>query len=177
MSETPSGTTAGSSILMLRKPILVAGLLGGILGAVFSIAGSRFIKPYVPTQPPTDKEKAIADAKMVVEALIGQVDTEKHEQFLEQIKLGYTYLSEEQFRETKKKYDTTRNNISQIYGPPLHKFDLVRETAASPNLVQFIYLQRFEHGAVVWRFIMYKGKDAWLIAFLDWTTLMHDAFS
>jgi hypothetical protein len=59
---------------------------------------------------------------------------------------------------------------------PLHQFEPIRETAYSPNLIQFIYLERFEHGALLWRFVMYRGVDRWRIAFVNYYETEGGAF-
>jgi hypothetical protein len=178
MSQSPSRTIEDSTIKLLRKPILIAGLLGGFLGGVLSIAATRFIKPAVSVPPPTAKEKATAEARGIVEAFLEELKVgtkEKNEEFWSHVKMAYTFMTDELFKQTKTAFDNYRLGVG-VYGSPLHDFELLSETAVSPNLVQFVYLERFERGALVWRFIMYKAKDYWRIALLDWTSEMRQAF-
>ncbi|HEV3384588.1 MAG TPA: hypothetical protein VG097_07220 [Gemmata sp.] len=172
MSQSPSRTTEDSSIKLLRKPILIAGLLGGFLGGFLSIVGTRFIKPAVSVPLPTAKEIATEEARQVVEAFLDILKAGKYDEFMEQAKRGYNYIPES-FAESKRNFDNSRIAYKGIFGPSLQQFDLLSQTAASPSLIQFLYLEKFEHGAVVWKFIMYRAKDNWRISYLNW---YHDTF-
>jgi hypothetical protein len=179
MSENPSRTTAQTSGPLLSKPILIAGLLGGLLGGLTSYAGSRFFKPAVAAPALTLKEKAIEEARPIVEAFLEELKPgtpAKNDEFWNHVKMGYTFMSDEDFKDTKKKFDNSRI-ILGVFGQSLHQFELIKENAASPNLVEFVYMERFERGPVIWRFIMYRAKDNWRVALLDWTVQSHDAFT
>ena|SRR5579872_6817192 len=167
MSQDPSRTTEESTG-SLRKPILIAGLLGGILGGVISFAANHFIKPAVAAPPPTAKEKATAEARSVVESFLSEINENKQDQFLEHIKLGRTFLTNDDFNTFKQKFKNSRLLYEGINGKPLKEFELIQEVAMSPNLVQFVYMERYERDPVFWKFVMYKGKDWWRISFLDW---------
>ena len=178
MSQTPSRTTEESSFSKLGKPILIAGLLGGILGGFLSFAASRFIKPAVVEPPPTAKEKATEEAREVVLAFLDILKAgtkEKNDEFMQQVERGYTYVPED-FKTYKEHFANSRFIYPNIFGPSLHDFELLSQTAASSNLVQFIYLEKFEHGAVVWKFIMYRAKDNWRIAYVIWYHEVQKAF-
>lgn len=42
-------------------------------------------------------------------------------------------------------------------------YELLRNDTVGDSLIQLVYLQRLERHAVVWRFILYRGSDGWLI--------------
>jgi hypothetical protein len=176
MSENSSGTIDQSTVSFLRKPILIAGMLGGLLGGVASFAATRLIKPVVAATPPTTKDQSTADARRIVEAYLQEVIEGKNDEFLAHVKLGYTFLSDEEFNNAKVNFKNNRLSAG-VFGKPLKEFELLQEIPLSPNLIQFVYLERFEHGGMIWRFIMYNGKEHWLIAYLNWTPDSLKAFA
>ena len=178
MSEIQSGTTPRVSTLsLLRKPILIAGLLGGLLGGVASSAANRLIKPTPPTPQPTAKEKAAAEARNIVEALLAELDEEKDDQFISHLKLAWNYRTDKEFNDAKEGIKNSRFVLPRLFGPSLHEVELIQETTLSPNLIQFVYLERFTNGPVIWKFVMYRGKNNWRIAFLEWDDKTQKAFS
>ena len=48
------------------------------------------------------------------------------------------------------------------YGKSLG-YELLRNDTIGGSLIQVVYLQRLEKHAVVWRFILYRGSNGWLI--------------
>ncbi len=42
-------------------------------------------------------------------------------------------------------------------------YELLRNDTVGNSLIQVVYLQRLERHAVVWRFILYRGSNGWLI--------------
>lgn len=177
MSESPSRTTPESALSLLRRPILIAGLLGGILGGMSSFAASRLIKPIVPVPPLTDKEKATAEARSIVESFLAELKEGKNEEFWAHVKLALTYHPDEVLQKAKQKFDNERYIFLKLYGNHLHQYELLSETANSPSLIQFLYNERYEHGSVLWRFVMYRGKERWYISLLDWTQEVRQSFS
>jgi hypothetical protein len=178
MSGTQLRTTTEDTRSRLTRPILIAGLLGGLLGGVASFAAGRLIKPATPTPVPTAKEKATEEARHIVEEFLAllKLEKEKKDEFMKQVKNGYTYMHDDVFKRYKQEFDNVRLVYPGIFGDPLHEFELLRETALSPDLIQFVYLEKFDHGGVIWRFIMYRGKESWRIAILIWSQEGHDAF-
>lgn len=163
------GTASG-----LKKPILIAGLLGIVLGSAAMFAAGRFLKPGAQSAP-TENDKAAEEARHILEEFLAKLKEGKNEEFMAMIKLGYTFLTEEAYRDVKQKFHNSRLEIG-LYGKPLNEFELLHQTAISPNLIQFVYLERFEHGAVIWRFVMYHGKESWRVAHLFWNPNAYEAF-
>jgi hypothetical protein len=180
MSELPSRTTTESATSRLARPILIAGLLGGLLGGMASFAASRLIKPAKPVVELTAKERATEEARHIVEAFLAMLKegkSEKNDEFMIQVQLAHTFLPNEQFKPFKEKFDNTRKLFPQVLGPSLHEFELLKEAASSTDLVAFVYLEKYERGAVVWKFVMYRGNDQWRVAYLDYSENSHDAFT
>jgi hypothetical protein len=179
MSETQSRMTTEGTRSRLTRPILFAGLLGGLLGGVTSFAADRLIKPATPTPAPTAKEKATEEARHIVEEFLAllKAEKEKKDEFMKQVKNGYTFMNDDLYKRYKQDFDTARSFVYPGYfGTPLYEFELLRETALSPDLIQFVYLEKFDHGAVIWRFVMYRGKESWRVANLIWSHEGRDAF-
>jgi hypothetical protein len=42
-------------------------------------------------------------------------------------------------------------------------YELIRNDSVGGSLAQIIYLQKFEKHATVWRFILYRGNDGWVV--------------
>lgn len=42
-------------------------------------------------------------------------------------------------------------------------YEQIRNDAVGSSLAQIVYIQRFEKHAMVWRFILYRGSDGWII--------------
>lgn len=167
MSHAQSGTTPAPLYSKLTKPILIAGILGGVLGGIISFAATRFIKPATPTAVKSAKDEAVVEARDVVEQFIALIRAGKTEEFLGQVKMAYTFLSEERFKEMSISYQNARITYERIYGKPLNQFDLIREAALCPDMVQFLYLERYEHGGPIWRFVMYRAIDRWRISLIE----------
>ena len=180
MPDTPSRTTPQSGKSRLTVPILIAGLLGGLLGGVASFAASSFIKPIgtLPVHAPSPKEEATVEAQQIVEkylAIIKQGPTH-NEEFMKAIKSAYTYMPENDFTIFKQGFDDGRIKFEGWFGKSLLEFELLHANALNPNLIEFVYLEKFEHGSINWRFIMYRGKERWFIAWVTWTQNARDAF-
>ncbi len=143
MSDIKSGTITNSTLSQLRKPILIAGLLGGLLGGVASSAASRLIKPAAPTPQPTAKEKATAEARSIVEALLAELNEGKTDTFISHLKLAWNYLTDKQFDEAKEGIKNSRFALPQVFESSLHEFELLQENALSPNLISFVYMEKF----------------------------------
>lgn len=169
MSESPSQTTEPGVRSLLTRTILIAGVLGGLLGGVASYAASRI---FVPTKPEPAKtaieaanEEATDDARQIAENLLSLVKNDKYDEFLTQVKNAYTTQGRD-FTLMKNQFDNTRLQYPQMFGQPLHQFELLREIAFSPDLIQLVYMERYEHGGPIWRIVFYRGQDHWRIAFL-----------
>ena len=42
-------------------------------------------------------------------------------------------------------------------------YEQIRNDAVGSSLAQIVYIQRFEKHAMVWRFVLYRGNDGWII--------------
>jgi len=161
----------------MTKPILVAGLLGGLLGGVFSYTASRWVKP-------VDAPKTIGtvhidstEAHKVAEAFVAKLKAGNFDEFALDAREASAAVTDETFTGFKAKLAKDRQLYNGLYGASSGEFELLRETALSPSVVRFAYLEKFDRGGVIWFFILYRGKDTWKLSFVDWSDKLALAFS
>jgi hypothetical protein len=78
-------------------------------------------------------------------------------------------MSEADFVAFKTKLLESRTVFMKSLGPSSGEFELVRAIGLGPSLAKFVYLEKFERGAVLWIMVLYHGTDdQWRIAFLDY---------
>jgi hypothetical protein len=53
-------------------------------------------------------------------------------------------------------------------GKPLGQVELVARERVGTSFVRYVYLERYEHGALVWTIASYRGVDGWKVAQVDW---------
>jgi hypothetical protein len=167
----------------MTRPILIAGLLGGLLGGVASFSASRLL---VPAGARSEQTQAVpagpvavpADARQVAEGFVAQLREGKFEQFAISAKLGKVDSTDADFAAFKVKLLESRTVFTNTFGPSSTEFELLRETALSPSLVRFVYLERFERGGVLWVFVMYHGTDSgWRLSWVDYGTHLAGIFA
>lgn len=57
--------------------------------------------------------------------------------------------------------------VSRI-GKPLGQVELVTRERVGTSFVKFIYLERYEHSALVWALTFYRDGDGWKAVQVDW---------
>jgi hypothetical protein len=149
----------------MTKSVLIAGLLGGLLGGIASFAASRFIKPVEPAKS-QDAQHA-SEAREVTEAFVAKLKAARFDEFALDAKSS-TGPTEEDFATFKTKLNDSRIVYTKLLGPSTGEFELLKETLQSPSLARFVYLERFERGGIVWSFVLYKRKDGWRLAWVDY---------
>jgi hypothetical protein len=151
----------------MTRPILIAGLLGGLLGGVVSFAASRLITP-APAKQELPPPVQATEAREVADAFIAKLKVGKTDEFVQDVKAGITFMSEQEFAQFKSDFTESRKVIPQVLGRATGEFELVRETALSPSLVRLIYLEKYERGGVAWSFTLYRTQDGWRVDDVSW---------
>ncbi len=159
----------------MTKSIIIAGLLGGLLGGVASFAANRFIKPVEVAKP--HSEPSSSAAREVADAFVSKLKAAKFEEFIIDAKRGMAFNDEKETAAFKARLNESRILYTHQLGPSLGEFELLRETALSPSLVRFVYLEKFERGGVWWVFVMYHGKDSWQLSWANHGAILADIFA
>ncbi len=55
-------------------------------------------------------------------------------------------------------------------------YEQIRNDAVGSSLARVVYIQRFEKHAMVWRFILYRGNDGWIINSFKYADDIESAF-
>lgn len=161
----------------MRKSLLTVGLLGVLVGGAAAFAAGRWIKPAGASKPDaTSVAPEATEARQVAEAFVAKLRAAKFDEFAADAKLATAAVADDTFAKFKGRLDQERNLYAKLYGKSTGEFELLRETALSPGLVRFTYLEKFENGGVAWFFILYKGKDTWKLSFVDWSDKLALAF-
>lgn len=177
MQAAPTSAPPTASAPRYLKPIVIAGLLGGLLGGVASFSAARFIKEARPEAVPSAKEAATAEARGVVEGFLSILKARHIDEFWDHMKQAYTAMTDAEYKLAKDRFNNFLIEYDGRYSGSLGEFELLSETALSKDLIQYVYLERYARGAVIWRYVMYRGKDdRWYVAFLTWSPDTREAF-
>lgn len=149
----------------MRK-LLLAGLLGAIVGGGIAYAAGR----YAQAKPAETAAEATGDPspRSIAEGLLEKLKDGKTEEFADLTKASTHLISEIDFLTFKKKLLDARGTFMKAYGSSLGEFELIREQVAGPSVVRLIYVERFEKNGMTWVFVMYRGKEGWKVASVNW---------
>jgi hypothetical protein len=147
----------------MTKPILLAGVLGGLLGGVCSFAVGRLTKTPPPEKPNLTLGTIAVppDARNKTETYVDKIRQMKYDEFVNDLKTGMIFMSDKEFADFKQSFEVFRTVVHGVYGTPTGEVTLLHETALTQDLVRFVYLQQFPRGAIVWTFVLYRSKDGW----------------
>lgn len=154
----------------MQRSVLMAGLLGGLLGGVAAFAAGRVLKPLEQAKVdpgPTGSVPAMTEAREVADSLVVKLRAGKLDEFAADARAGAS-IKDEDFAKWRAGLSEFRTVAVGSFGPATGEFELLKETALSPSLFRFVYLERLERGGVWWRFVLYRGKDSWKLAWVDW---------
>ena len=155
MAETPTGMT---------RSIWAAGILGGLLGGVVSLAASRIIVPAPVVTPST----AGAEARPVVESFIGKLQTEKADGLEAEVTSGRWLVTEQELASFRGQFNADRDRFVQQYGPRSGEFEPVREEVLGPSIVRLVYLERYQRDGILWIFVVYRTMGEWRVVGVSW---------
>ena len=153
----------------MTKPILYAGLLGGLLGGVASFAASRVITPVAPAKQDQNLPPVPAiEARGVAESLIAKLRTGQYADFVEAVKQVMIFVNEKEFEMFRQRFEESRALYHGVYGQPTGDFELIGESSLRPELVRFVYLEKFQRGAVAWFFVLHHDQEKWRLNGIVW---------
>ncbi|HEY1186096.1 MAG TPA: hypothetical protein VGE74_00505 [Gemmata sp.] len=138
----------------MTKPVLLAGVLGGLLGGIGGFALTRAF----PTQPLPDKPH---EARPVADDLFAKLQKGRTDEFLAAVRPGFAELDDAAFETgVRQPLQAAREGFAKGFGGP-GQFEFYRELAPAPGLVRFIYLERYPKGCLVWFLYAYRTADGW----------------
>jgi hypothetical protein len=140
------------------KPVVVAGLLGGLLGAVLSFALGRVLPAPVKPPPPA----APSEARGYAEFGLSKLKEGKHDEFMEFLRPAYLQAPPEEFARVRAGLIKAHEENVVAYGPG-GDFEFCDETQLSPTAVRVSFLEKYQRGCVTWTFVVYKGQAGWLV--------------
>jgi hypothetical protein len=74
------------------------------------------------------------------------------------------------------KLKTFREEAVQHIGKPLGQVELVCREKIGTSFVKYVYLERYEHSALVWAVTFYRDANAWRAAQLEWSAEFRNLF-
>lgn len=153
------------------KSWLTAGIAGGLCGAALALLLNRWLPPAAEPlpHPPTTTETTIDEAaKQFVERCLSHLKNNRLEEFAQEAKLSQAVVTDEDMKKFLARLRSDRELSLRSFGKPLGEYELLRVTAPSPSVVRFVYLERFERGAIWWVFVLYRTPQRWQMAWVDW---------
>lgn len=154
------------------RNVLVAGLLGGLLGGVGAYCAMRM-------SPGKVHETQAADpaAKAIPESLMSKLKANDPDGFAAAARGSMFNVPDMEFAQFKAALIDFRQKTATAYGKPTGEYELIREQSAGPDVARVIYLEKFEKGGVAWYFQMYHGPDGWKLASVNWDHTLNFAFT
>ena len=100
-------------------------------------------------------------AQKLCESVMNDVANNKMKEGLERLR-PYSIIPESEFNIQFSQLDMQMPMITQRFGKAIG-YDFIEIKEAGNALMQYVYIQKFEKHAMVWRFIFYKPQDTWLL--------------
>jgi len=157
------------------KAWVKGGVAGGVCGALVTLLVGRWLIPVAAPPAPTTAAPAPATqvvvdeaAKQFVERCLSHIKNQQLEELAQEARQSRAVVRDEDLRKFLERLRADRELSLRSFGRPLGEYELLRVTAPSPSVLRFIYLERFERGAVWWMFVLYRTPERWQMAWVDW---------
>lgn len=146
----------------MTKPVLLAGLLGGLLGAVCSFALARALPaPVKPAPPPPPSE-----ARQFAEEVFATLKAGKQDDFAALLRSAFADATDDEYAVVRKQMSEARaKNAERLGGAS--EFEYCRESILSPALTRVIFIEKYPRGVMVWSVIVYRAPERWLVVSCD----------
>lgn len=69
-----------------------------------------------------------------------------------------------------------RQFVGPTLGEPMGEIDFVSQDCLGSSFVRFIYLEKWDNSALVWKLTFYRGRDGWKVNQITWTDKPLDLF-
>ncbi|AWM38942.1 hypothetical protein GobsT_28210 [Gemmata obscuriglobus] len=140
----------------MTKPVLLAGVLGGVLGG----AGAFVLGRAFPAAPAVVVEKP-HEARPFADDLFMKLQKGQADEFLAAVRVGDPEYDDAEFDKLiRQPMLRVREGAVRGYGGA-GSFEFFRETVTAPDLVRFTYLERYPRGCLVWLLYCYRGAGGW----------------
>lgn len=133
----------------MRKTAIACALISGFTLVVTGLLRLR-----------ADDEPAIPAPAQLVAKMIERLRTKNVE--------GLFTIAKEQlihdksgFDEIIRYYEAAQSSVKARHGESLGEVELISKDVIGNSFNRFIYLERFERHAIVWRFDYYRGRNGW----------------
>jgi hypothetical protein len=161
----------------MTRAILIAGLLGGLLGGAVSFVATRYIKPAETPRHEAGQQPgpATTEAREIADGFVKKLRSGKFDEFANDVKVG-SETTDEDLAKIKARLTEFRTVAINTFGASTGEFEVLKETALSPSLCRLVYLEKLERGGVWWVFVLYRGKETWRLAWVDFGANLHTLF-
>jgi hypothetical protein len=145
----------------VKNSVLLAGVVGGLLGGAASFALTRFLPE--PAKPDITQQQPPSEAREYGAQLVAMLQAGQYDAFVAAPHLGSPELAEKRAEGMKAAIDSSREYAKLRLKGTRGEFELIRETPLGPSLTRLVYLERFPNGGVVWALGLFRGADGWQI--------------
>jgi hypothetical protein len=150
-----------------NRPVVLAAILGGLLGAAFSLVLARTF-PGVPVPPPKPAPTEATEFGLFV---LRQLQAQKYEEIATVPLVGATDGAGAWLDAMKKMVKESREYCAATFGRPNGEFELMREVQYGPSVTRLVILEKFPKGGVVWAMGLYRAADGWALITLNFELL------
>ena len=139
----------------MKKFVALAGAFAIILGGIATWRGS-----HLDAAPRTITDPHDAILKHSREAM-EQLKTGGIETMLAVLQRNPTLLPKGQEKEASQFYKSTEEARNTRFGKPVGEIEFVCKQSLSESMVRFVYLEKCERGAMIWRLTYYRIAGEW----------------
>ncbi|MCS6864237.1 MAG: hypothetical protein RMJ56_07795 [Gemmataceae bacterium] len=150
----------------MSRTVWLAGLLGGVVGALFSLVLARvFPAPAASPAPPPP-----SGARVFADEVVQLLKTGRYDEFFTILRPGFSELPDDEFQKLRDGVLATRQQFVTSYGAA-GELEFCRETSISPALVRLTYLEKYQRGCVAWVIVVYDAPSGWQVLAFNFPSL------
>jgi hypothetical protein len=151
---------------VLTRPVIIAGLLGGLLGGVAAFAVGRVVVP-APSGK-SDAANPAADVRPLAESFLRRLQGDNLDELQIALQNGFWPITQQEYATFRGQFAADRARFVREFGDRTGEFELVRETTLSPSLVKFVYLEKYQRDGILWHLVLYHSQGDWRLIGVSW---------